>query len=99
MHIQRMKCRPELIRFHSTFSLYDVEILSIRAYRGDQVNERALICLEQCYVLRQINDQLSDVIHRFAYKYLKNIRLNLAMEKGFYVVGESILQRGERLFF
>lgn len=63
------------------FSLLDVEVLLDQLNKDDRVRQYALICSEQCYILRQINAEPNSVIQRIPYKQLKQIQAIPVKEK------------------
>ncbi|KAH7710838.1 Protein C25H3.8 [Aphelenchoides avenae] len=54
--------------------LLDVVVFLTADVKGQRSVHRALICTEQCYVLKQIDDHSSTVVQRIPYKYLKNVQ-------------------------
>lgn len=51
--------------------LLDVEVVLDRRTNKDRIRQYALICSEQCYVIRQVDDEPSNVVQRIPYKHLK----------------------------
>ena len=78
------EAQQELLRINgytTTEMLLDVEVI-LRKKDYDLVEQRVLICSEQCYCLRQINDNPASVVQRIAYKYFKNISIDLTTNVG-----------------
>lgn len=64
-----------------TCRLLDVEILLDQTTATNRVRQYALVCSEQCYVVRQIDFEPSSVIQRIPYKQLKLIQAVPVSEK------------------
>lgn len=76
--------QQELLRINGYMTaelLYDVEII-LRKKSHDHIEQRVLICSEQCYCLRQINDNPASVVQRIAYRYFKNIFIDKTTDVG-----------------
>lgn len=57
---------------------------------GKITRQRALVCTEHCYVLRQIAGQASSVILRIQYASLIQILPSIVTESGYVKLGESM---------
>uniref|UniRef100_A0A1I8EVF2 Ricin B-type lectin domain-containing protein n=1 Tax=Wuchereria bancrofti TaxID=6293 RepID=A0A1I8EVF2_WUCBA len=67
----------ELLRisgFATNEMLLDVEMLLDQATIKNRVKQYALVCSEQCYIVRQIDLEPSSVVQRIPYKQLKLIQ-------------------------
>jgi hypothetical protein len=62
--------------------LLDVVAILTHVQSGERIYHRALICTEQCYILRQIGNQMSTVIQRIVYRSLRNIQPAIKTESG-----------------
>ena len=72
------EAQQELLRINgyaTTEMLLDVEVI-LKKKDHDNIEQRVLICSEQCYCLRQINDNPASVVQRIAYRYFKNISID-----------------------
>lgn len=52
-----------------------------------------MICSQQCYILKQVNDEPCLVSQRIAYKYLRNIqpaKFSTATPRGIIPLGKSV---------
>uniref|UniRef100_A0A915ASC0 Vacuolar protein sorting-associated protein 13D n=5 Tax=Parascaris univalens TaxID=6257 RepID=A0A915ASC0_PARUN len=57
--------------FSTSEILLDVEVVLDRRTNKDRIRQYALICSEQCYVIRQVDEEPSNVVQRIPYKHLK----------------------------
>lgn len=57
--------------FSTNEVLLDVEKLLDQTSGEERVRQHALICSEQCYVIRQVDNEPSNVVQRIPYKHLK----------------------------
>lgn len=67
--------QQELLRINNYSTkevLYDVDVI-LRHQAKDYVEQKVLICSEQCYCLRQINETPSTVINRIPFRSFKSI--------------------------
>ncbi|MCP9261503.1 Zn-dependent carboxypeptidase [Dirofilaria immitis] len=67
----------ELLRingFAANEMLFDVEMLLDQKTIRNRVKQYALVCSEQCYIIRQIDLEPSSVVQRIPYKQLKLIQ-------------------------
>uniref|UniRef100_A0A915ER72 Fragile site-associated protein C-terminal domain-containing protein n=1 Tax=Ditylenchus dipsaci TaxID=166011 RepID=A0A915ER72_9BILA len=64
---------PEINSYSMSELLLDVVVLLVHMYKRERIIHRALICSEQCYILKQVNHEPGSVIQRVAYKCLKSI--------------------------
>ncbi|VDK72688.1 unnamed protein product [Litomosoides sigmodontis] len=74
----------ELLRingFAANEMLLDVEMLLDQATTTNRVKQYALVCSEQCYIVRQIDLEPSSVVQRIPYKQLKLIQAVPVSEK------------------
>lgn len=51
----------------------------------DRIRQYALVCSEQCYIIRQINVEPSNVVQRIPYKQLKLIQAVPVSEEDSFV--------------
>lgn len=63
------------------FRLLDVEMLLDQGTTKNRVRQYALICSEQCYIVRQTDLEPSSVVQRIPYKQLKLIQAVPVKEK------------------
>ncbi|VDN01283.1 unnamed protein product [Thelazia callipaeda] len=86
----------ELLRingFATNEMLLDVEMLLNQGVAKDRVRQYALICSEQCYIVRQISFEPSSVVQRIPYKQLKLIQaVPVSEENGFVGTIEVIIE-------
>lgn len=86
----------ELLRisgFATNEMLLDVEMLLDQATTKNRVKQYALICSEQCYIVRQIDLEPSSVVQRIPYKQLKLIQAVPVSEKNsFFGTIEVVLE-------
>uniref|UniRef100_A0A1I7VNQ7 Ricin B-type lectin domain-containing protein n=1 Tax=Loa loa TaxID=7209 RepID=A0A1I7VNQ7_LOALO len=78
----------ELLRingFATNEMLLDVEMLLDQATTKNRVRQYALVCSEQCYIVRQIDLEPSSVVQRIPYKQLKFIQVVPVSEKNSFV--------------
>uniref|UniRef100_A0A915Q7J7 Vacuolar protein sorting-associated protein 13 VPS13 adaptor binding domain-containing protein n=1 Tax=Setaria digitata TaxID=48799 RepID=A0A915Q7J7_9BILA len=78
----------ELLRingFATNEMLLDVEMLLNQATSRNRVRQYALVCSEQCYIVRQIDIEPSSVVQRIPYKQLKLIQAVPVTEKNSFV--------------
>ncbi|VDK63042.1 unnamed protein product [Onchocerca ochengi] len=86
----------ELLRitgFATNEVLFDVEMLLDQTTIRNRVKQYALICSEQCYVVRQIDLEPSNVVQRIPYKQLKLIQaVPVSEKKIFFGTIEVVLE-------
>uniref|UniRef100_A0AC34FAX8 Vitellogenin n=1 Tax=Panagrolaimus sp. ES5 TaxID=591445 RepID=A0AC34FAX8_9BILA len=87
------EAQQELLRINGYSTnevLLDVEVI-LRHKTHDNIEQRVLICSEQCYCLRQINNSPASVIQRIPYRCFKNIYIdeNTDVGKGFICIAVS----------
>uniref|UniRef100_A0AAF5PWJ8 Ricin B-type lectin domain-containing protein n=2 Tax=Wuchereria bancrofti TaxID=6293 RepID=A0AAF5PWJ8_WUCBA len=86
----------ELLRisgFATNEMLLDVEMLLDQATIKNRVKQYALVCSEQCYIVRQIDLEPSSVVQRIPYKQLKLIQAVPVSEKNsFFGTIEVVLE-------
>ncbi|CAG9534944.1 unnamed protein product [Cercopithifilaria johnstoni] len=86
----------ELLRingFATNEMLLDVEMLLDQATSTNKIRQYALVCSEQCYIVRQIHLEPSSVVQRIPYKQLKLIQAVPVSEKNsFFGTIEVVLE-------
>jgi hypothetical protein len=76
--LQLAEAQQELLRitgYSTTDTLLDVVIFLTGHVKGQRMLQRALICTEQCYIVKQVGDETGSVVQRIAYRYLKTIQV------------------------
>uniref|UniRef100_A0A7E4V788 Bactericidal permeability-increasing protein n=1 Tax=Panagrellus redivivus TaxID=6233 RepID=A0A7E4V788_PANRE len=79
------EAQQELLRINSystNETLLDVEVILRHQSNGNRVEQRLLICSEQCLCLKQINDDPATVSQRIIYRYFKNIYVDVTANLG-----------------
>ncbi|VDN37336.1 unnamed protein product [Gongylonema pulchrum] len=71
--------------YSEELALLDVEMLLDQTAAGQQIRQYALVCSEQCYIIRQLNAEPSNVVQRIPYKQLKLIQAVPVTEKDSFV--------------
>ncbi|KAI6197560.1 hypothetical protein M3Y94_01238700 [Aphelenchoides besseyi] len=93
------EAQQELLRiigYSSNEILLDVMVILSHMQSQKRICHRALICSEQCYILRQIGNEPNSVIERIVYRSLRSIQPTVQTDSGL-VKNEVIYetQRGE----
>jgi hypothetical protein len=87
------EAQQELLRIngYSTNEVLLDMVVILQHQTHDNIEQRVLICSEQCYCLRQINDSPASVTQRIPYRCFKNIYVdsNTDVGKGFICIAVS----------
>uniref|UniRef100_A0A1I7RJG9 VPS13_C domain-containing protein n=1 Tax=Bursaphelenchus xylophilus TaxID=6326 RepID=A0A1I7RJG9_BURXY len=90
---QLAEAQQELLRitgYSTNEILLNVVIFFSRIWQGEKEVQKALICSEQCYILRQRNDQPNTVTQRIVYRLLKNVQPTTVQQSGLVKVVSEI---------